>query len=757
MKVAMAELLCPYKESIQSVEESKGAKSGGDDVVEEMEVDKKFYVHDRDTELLYHLRENAGYIMKEKDVSPKMLVEVFKVPHNPLHKMKKVMDVVMRSEFGQPEGSRAYYMVRNCGKLHSIHLFLYLDKVPLTPPPPSFVKSQDVDRGEINNPCSHVNQAATQSPDSNISTEASVNQKINIPLETIVEDIYSDSSSKLFYFEMASSSTKVNFDLGPGHEGESSDKAPEHQLLFLKFQFVNELGTIIYKDGMERYCVKVEDRRGDMRDMVPVVYSGDRYFDDQGFMYVVVLNLSIVDKWGMTGTKEKVDVEPEEASPALNKPNLKLQKVNGMTRVNTNNIFLGLYKYDRGEHATYYRCEEIDLAELGEEPKPTYIATDLTKEEEKLLIATLKQYKDMFAWSYQDLKGVDPSICQHTIPLKSDAKPSRQHPYTYNETFARKIKEEIDKLKEAEFIYEIEHTDWVSPIVMVPNKNKKLRVCINLKKVNAATIRDNTPLPITDHMIERIAGREAYSFLNGFLVYNQLAIKPENQHKTAFATEWGIFAYRVMPFGLINAPTTFQRLMRRQSGCRLKKYHLPLTTEMLTKIHSVKERKSKVEETKAHAQKEARIKVLKYKQNLQQQKQPPIEETPPIPLATIQSNEQWQIGIDVRINVRLPDGRYQRALINTGARVNVVNHTTYKKLSDQPVMQRTRNIAMANKEIMPAMDFINLNINIDGDLCPHQFLIVEDDGISEPMCLGVSWMRTYNAILEWSENASLYA
>ncbi|MCO5581547.1 hypothetical protein L7F22_035435 [Adiantum nelumboides] len=134
--------------------------------------------------------------------------------------------------------------------------------------------------------------------------------------------------------------------------------------------------------------------------------------------------------------------------------------------------------YDGSEKA-----KKIDLAEPGEKPKPVYIVTDLTEEEEQLLIATLKQYKDVFAWSYKDLKGVDPSICQHTIPLKSDAKPSRQRPYTYNERFARKIKKEIDKFKEAEFIYEIEHTDWVSPIVVVSKKNGKLRVCVNLKKI----------------------------------------------------------------------------------------------------------------------------------------------------------------------------------------------------------------------------------------------------------------------------------
>src|SRR5271156_1480600 len=190
-----------------------------------------------------------------------------------------------------------------------------------------------------------------------------------------------------------------------------------------------------------------------------------------------------------------------------------------------------------------------------------YIATDLDPEEEEILIRTLKEYRDVFAWSYKDLKGVDPEICQHTIPMKEDAKPSRQRPYTYNDNFARRIKEEIDKLKEAEFIYEIEHTDWVSPIVVVPKKNGKLRVCVKLKKVNAATIRDNYPLSIIDHVIERVAGKEAYSFLDRFSGYNQVSIDPKDQHKTAFATEWGIFAYRVMPFGLMNAPATFQRLM----------------------------------------------------------------------------------------------------------------------------------------------------------------------------------------------------
>ena len=102
-------------------------------------------------------------------------------------------------------------------------------------------------------------------------------------------------------------------------------------------------------------------------------------------------------------------------------------------------------------------AKQVDLAANGEEPRLVWIATDLFLTEEALLISTLKEYKDVFAWSYKDLKGIDPTICQHTIPMKDTAKPSRQRPYTYNDNFAKKIQEEIDKLLEAKFIYEIEH------------------------------------------------------------------------------------------------------------------------------------------------------------------------------------------------------------------------------------------------------------------------------------------------------------
>ena len=124
-------------------------------------------------------------------------------------------------------------------------------------------------------------------------------------------------------------------------------------------------------------------------------------------------------------------------------------------------------------------ANKFDLVDLKETPRWVSIVIDLSIAKEELLVSTLKEYHVVFAWSYKDLKGVDPEICQHTIPMREDAKPSRQRPYTYNANFAKKILEakfiyDIDKLLEAEFIYEIELIEWVSLIVFVPKKNGNL-------------------------------------------------------------------------------------------------------------------------------------------------------------------------------------------------------------------------------------------------------------------------------------------
>jgi hypothetical protein len=121
------------------------------------------------------------------------------------------------------------------------------------------------------------------------------------------------------------------------------------------------------------------------------------------------------------------------------------------------------------------------------------------------------------------------------------------------------LKEELQKLLNAGFIYPISDSEWVSPLVIVPKKNRKWRVCVDYRALNKSTQKDHFPLPFIDQVLDNLSGKNFFSFLDGFSGYNQIKIAPQDQDKTTFSSPWGTFAYRVLPFGLCNAPTTFQR------------------------------------------------------------------------------------------------------------------------------------------------------------------------------------------------------
>jgi len=141
------------------------------------------------------------------------------------------------------------------------------------------------------------------------------------------------------------------------------------------------------------------------------------------------------------------------------------------------------------------------------------------------------------------------------------------------------VKMKILKLLDNGIIYPISDSQWVSPIYAVPKKAgftvvenekkelvqtrlpTKVHVCIDYRKLNAATRKDHFPLPFIDQILERLARHEYYCFLDAYSGYNQIPIASKDQEKTTFTCPFRTFAYRRMPFGLCNAPTTFQRCM----------------------------------------------------------------------------------------------------------------------------------------------------------------------------------------------------
>nr|GEZ47405.1 reverse transcriptase domain-containing protein [Tanacetum cinerariifolium] len=222
----------------------------------------------------------------------------------------------------------------------------------------------------------------------------------------------------------------------------------------------------------------------------------------------------------------------------------------------------------------------LEYAFMGENNKwPVIISKDLSVNEKSALIDVLKLRKKAIAWKLTDIRGVDPEFCSHKILLEDNFLPKVQSQRRVNPKIHDVIKKEVKKLLDAGLIYPISDSPWVSPVHCVPKKggmtvikndeNKLVptrlvtgwRVCIDYRKLNEATRKDHFPLPFMDQMLERLAENEYYCFLDGFSGNFQIPIDPKDQEKTTFTCPYGTFVYKHMPFGLCNAPGTFQRCM----------------------------------------------------------------------------------------------------------------------------------------------------------------------------------------------------
>jgi hypothetical protein len=121
-----------------------------------------------------------------------------------------------------------------------------------------------------------------------------------------------------------------------------------------------------------------------------------------------------------------------------------------------------------------------------------------------------------------------------TIPL------AHQTRYKLNPNYVTLIIQDIHKLLVVGFNQFVEAT-WLSPIIIIPKKNGKLKIYIDFKKLNATTKKDPYSLPFIDEVLNTIVGYEAYYFLDGYSRYHQISIALEDRYKTAFVIDWGVF------------------------------------------------------------------------------------------------------------------------------------------------------------------------------------------------------------------------
>ena len=106
----------------------------------------------------------------------------------------------------------------------------------------------------------------------------------------------------------------------------------------------------------------------------------------------------------------------------------------------------------------------------------------------------------------------------------------------------------------------VDFPEWLENVLPVPKKDGRVRICVDYRDLNKACPKDDFPLPHIDVLIDNAAGYSMYSFMDGFSGYNQILMAIIDKAKTSFITEWGTYCYRVMPFGMKNAGTTYQRM-----------------------------------------------------------------------------------------------------------------------------------------------------------------------------------------------------
>ena len=145
------------------------------------------------------------------------------------------------------------------------------------------------------------------------------------------------------------------------------------------------------------------------------------------------------------------------------------------------------------------------------------------------------------------------------------------------------------KLKKAGAIKELFYPEWLANTVVVKKKSGKWRVCVDFTDLNKACLQDPFPMPWIDQLVNVTVGHPRMSFLDAFQGYHQIPLALSDQEKIAFVTSIGNYHYKVMPFGLKNAGSTYQRTMTRMFEPQLGKSIEVYVEDMVVKSKVVSE------------------------------------------------------------------------------------------------------------------------------------------------------------------------
>ncbi|XP_070020030.1 uncharacterized protein [Nicotiana sylvestris] len=171
-----------------------------------------------------------------------------------------------------------------------------------------------------------------------------------------------------------------------------------------------------------------------------------------------------------------------------------------------------------------------------EEIRETKISIHADGKTQDALIQFLFEFKDVFAWSYDDMSGLSVDLVVHKLPTYPNCPPFQQKQRKFKTDITNKIKEEVTKQLKARVIRVVRYTTWLANVVPVPKKDEKTWVCMDYRDLNKASPKDNFPLPNIHILVDNYAKHEIQSFVDCYAGYHQVLMDKEDAEKTAFTT-----------------------------------------------------------------------------------------------------------------------------------------------------------------------------------------------------------------------------
>jgi hypothetical protein len=191
--------------------------------------------------------------------------------------------------------------------------------------------------------------------------------------------------------------------------------------------------------------------------------------------------------------------------------------------------------------------------------------------------------KDVFAWTANDLCGVNRDVIEHSLNVDPSFRPRKQRLLKMSDDKAEGARNEVKRLLNAGVIREVTYPEWLANTVMMNKANGKWRICIDFTDLNKACPKDEFPLPRIDTLVDAAASSELMSLLDCYLGYHQIWMKKEDEPKISFITPSGTYCYLRMPEGLKNAGGSFSRMIAKVLHSQIGRNVLTYVDDIIVK------------------------------------------------------------------------------------------------------------------------------------------------------------------------------